>query len=655
MQVARRLYNRRKANALCKEMSKKGHHIRHLLRGGGARSRISFTCSRCLLVARTVAQLGTFRSLRCDSSHRAVTLRSTGKRRLFGALGRNGRLLLKRIWGLTQSEHKLLLRRAARCKRQAEGDWLRDVTEDGDVEPNPGPSDSSASTVIRPMHIAFLNVGGCSNMFEALDFVTSRPKDQRPAIFAFAETRADPSSQVSATKKALRGGFKVWWIGSTKGAYANDHQAWLGGICVGVDLSLSCLHLASWSNHQGSLMQLDVGSFNLLVGWRRPNGERDLFDTELLAWTSQATAMGRTAVLIGDWNDEPSESPLQHLGVVFEAPREGHGALIPSRWHGQRSIDWTACNDSSTVIKTQFDQCRISDHKLLWMQLHTPFSRRPHYVMVPTPRLDRPEGISVRAWRETLEDVYELISVKWADSADKQWEQLNFTIELAVEHAREALGCEGLVVGGKTRPKGSLPEVIAVESCCRCLRQAGDDGVAIRKLNRFLGRLHEVVRSGAVDEAAYDSLVRKIEETWPADIPRSTFEETLGTVEEAVTKLRQRRRYAGIQSWKNKVSQGGSYAIRWLKNKTGLLPPAVTDSFRGKDVVSRNVSQSIEIIAGFWRRVWWRDQPHRLLECFEEAWERQPPPTAPWGSSRDPLTAVELLRRARCMARDLTA
>ncbi|CAE7372773.1 Pol, partial [Symbiodinium microadriaticum] len=646
MQVARRLYNRRKANALCTEMRKKGHHIRHLLRGGGARSRMTFTCCKCLLVARTLAQLESFRNLRCDCSHREVTLRTTGKRRLYNALDRTGRLLLKRTWGLTQAEHKLLLCRAARCKKQTEGDWLRDVTEDGDVEPNPGPSDSSASVASNPMRVAFLNVGGCSNMFEALDFVTSRPKGQRPAIFAFAETRADPSSQASAAKKALRGGFKAWWVGSNKGACANGRQAWLGGICVGVDLSLSCRHLASWSNHQGSLMQLDVGSFNLLVGWRRPNGERDLFDAELLAWTSQATAMGRTTVLIGDWNDEPAESPLQHLGVVFEAPSESHGVLIPSRWHGQRSIDWTACNDSSTVLKTHFDQCRISDHKLLWMLLHTSFSRQPHHVMVPTSRLHCPEEISVRAWREA----YDQISVEWADSADEQWEQLNFTIELAVKHAREALGCKGLEGGGKTRPKGSLPEVIAVDSCRGCSHHTGDEGVAIRRLSRFLGRLHEVVRSGDVDEATYDSLVNKTRRTWPAEIPRSCYEEAIVNVEKAVTKLRQRRRYAGIQAWKNKVSQGGGDAIRWLKNKTGLLPPAVADSFGGTDMVSRNVAESIEIIAGFWRRVWQRVQPHRLLEKFDEAWERQPPPTAPWGPSGDPLTAVELQKRARCKA-----
>ncbi|CAE7265250.1 unnamed protein product [Symbiodinium sp. CCMP2592] len=354
-------------------------------------------------------------------------------------------------------------------------------------------------------------------MFEALDFVTSHSKDQRPAIFAFAETRAAPSSQASATKIALRSGFKVWWIGSTRGAFVNGRQAWLGGICVGVDLSLACLHLASWSHCQGNLLQLEVGSFNLLVGWRRPNEERDLFDAELLTWTSQATALGRTAVLMRDWNDEPSESPLQHLGVVFEAPRGGQGALVPSRWHGWRSIDWTALS------------------------------------------------------RLTLTS---------AGSAT-----MSFCGHCSMLHSLDALGCKDSEVGGRTRPQGSLYVIIDADPLCG-RSHLGDEGVKIRKLSSFLGRLHEAVRCGGGDGAASGSLVRKIDKTWPTDIPCAPFEQAIGIVEEAVAKLRQA-----------KVSQGGSDAIRWLKNEAGLLPPAGSGGESG-GVTSHTVFLTTSTVGG---------------------------------------------------------
>ena len=51
-------------------------------------------------------------------------------------------------------------------------DWVKDLTEDGDVEPNPGPSSS--------FHQWAVNLGGSEHLFETTDLIRG-PSDQAAA------------------------------------------------------------------------------------------------------------------------------------------------------------------------------------------------------------------------------------------------------------------------------------------------------------------------------------------------------------------------------------------------------------------------------------------------------------------------------------------
>ena len=177
--------------------------------------------------------------------------------------------------------------------------------------------------------------------------IASDAVPRRPVVFAFAETRAGPQGQQSATRKALSLGYKTWWwIASTPVPRRGSAcHAYRGGVCVGVRQSVACSLASMWSHRQGELVSLEFGSFSLTAGWRRPQEEHDVFDSELGTLSLAAASRGCSVLVLGDFNDTPEETPLPDLGLFIHAPRDSHG-WIPSRCKGTRAIGWLACNDS---------------------------------------------------------------------------------------------------------------------------------------------------------------------------------------------------------------------------------------------------------------------------------------------------------------------
>ena len=117
-----------------------------LLRGGGeAQPRFFFTCSRCFGVAtrpRRLQQWATPVS-RTPSGTRGESSWQQKLTSSFSRLTRRSRGHLSTIWKLTAAERAYMTSKLRFATKHGPGqDWVKDLTEDGDVEPNPGPSSS---------------------------------------------------------------------------------------------------------------------------------------------------------------------------------------------------------------------------------------------------------------------------------------------------------------------------------------------------------------------------------------------------------------------------------------------------------------------------------------------------------------------------------
>ena len=473
--------------------------------------------------------------------------------------------------------------------------WRRDVTEEG-IEPNPGPYPPSSASRLAGTCMN-LNVGGCTNAFAALDMVNSL--NNKPGVWGLAEVRASPSEQTALTKKASRMGYRTWWVPAAQGARQLGAPNWKGGLCVGVHEDIGCLLMATWQHEEGELIMLDFRHFHLMVAWRRPDCTREAFDSEVAFSAGHATASGCSFLALRDWNDEPHES----LFASFLAPTD-QGELVPSRWRGSRPMDWACTNDPCATFEACFLEPRLSNHKCLWLAGSFVFERVGHFVFSPTCHLVQPEGVTLAAWREAVASFFEGVQVEWELDVDVQWAQLAALVELSLKHALASLhgqtetdfrGCGSRDL----RPKGSLAAVVPALRLSRSQAPTTTEGARLQRLASFLGRLHEAVRVQSRSAGETRALLEKIAVTWPTELAASSVEEAIPACEALIQRLRQQRRDHGLSSWRRKVAQGGRDTTRWLKNKAGLLAPALSWTVEAETSTSTTAAGSLELLVNF--------------------------------------------------------
>ena len=472
----------------------------------------------------------------------------------------------------------------------------------------------------------YLNVGGCTNAFAALDMVHSL--DDKPGVWSLAEVRASPSEQAALTRRASRMGYRTWWVSSVQGARQLGAPNWKGGLCVGVHEDIGCLLMAAWQHEEGELIMLDFRHFNLLVAWRRPDCTREAFDSEVALCAGHATASGCPFLAFGDWNDEPHESLFADLGYQFLAPTD-QGQLVPSRWRRSRPIDWACTN----AFEAFFLEPRLSDHKCLWLAGSFVFERVGHFVFSPTCHLVKPEGVALAACKEAVASFFEGVQVEWEPDVDVQWAQLAALVELSLKHALVSL--HGQIEnashgfdGHGLRPKGSLAAVVpALYPCGKA--PAVTEGARLQRLAAFLGRLHEAVRvqNHPVEETR--ALLNKIAATWPSELAVSTVEEAIPECEALILRLRQQRRDHSLSSWRNKMAQGGR------------------DTTRANTSTSTSTAGSLELLVSFWQQIWHRPVSEDHDAQLARLWDGYPPAQAAWPGDQGPLRDAELLQRAR--------
>ncbi|CAE7539387.1 unnamed protein product [Symbiodinium sp. CCMP2456] len=466
-----------------------------------------------------------------------------------------------------------------------------------------------------------LNTGGCANAFETLElFQTFKTQ---PSVWSLAEIRASPSEQTALTKRANRMGYRVWCVPSTQGARQQGPTNWKGGLLVGVKEGVCCKQMATWCCEEGDLLQLDFGYFRYVAAWRRPGGLRDAFDAEVTLWASHAVATGHS----------------------FE-----QGRYLASRWKGPRAIDWAMNNDPQATFKAEFLEPRISDHKCLWIEGSFGFERVGQFSLRRTRDLSRPEHVPLTTWREAVAAYFHDLEVVWGDDVDVQWAQLAAQLELSLEAASQMFAettSARPLSRGKHRPKGSVATLAAASGDPACKGHNTNEGAQLRKLSTCLGRLHEAKRLQQHPVADGAEVMAKLRATWPSDLSASNIDAAILECEANILKLRQQRRDFGLTSWRAKMAQGRREATRWLRNKAGLLAPALQSTVRGVTTTSSSTPGSLELIVAFWRKVWQRQLPDDLHEQLGQMWAEHPPPQAAWPGDQGPLQAHEMMQRAR--------
>ena len=234
--------------------------------------------------------------------------------------------------------------------------------------------------------------------------------------------------------------------------------------------------------------------------------------------------------------------------------------------------------------------------------------------------------------------------MEWEHDVNVQWAQLAALVELsflASLHGQTENALHGFD-GHGLRPKGSLAAVVPAlrPSCGQA--PAVTEGARLQRLASFLGRLHEAVRVQSRPVGETRALLDKIAATWPSELAVSSVEEAIPACEALIQGLRQQRRDHSLSSWRSKMAQKGRDTTRWLKNKAGLLVPALSWTVGAETSTSTSTAGFLELLVSFWRQIWHRpvsEDPHTQLA---QLWDGYPPPQAAWPGDQGPLRDVSV-------------
>ena len=602
-----------------------GHNVRVLLRAEKSEPepRLLFTCSRCFVVKMRLHRLQRW-TQRCTpeaslQTKRQKQLKTLGPKRaqLYTQFDKRSRRKLCDIWNMCAAERSQLQARVQLLSKQGPANqWIRDVTADGDVEPNPGPSSSSSAATAdrdtdawsRPFEQWYVNLGGCEKLYEMLEMMEAQAGRDRPAAVCLAETRTSPADQARITRKLQVLGYNSFWSPAVTSAQRGPKAYWRGGLCIATARHVPCRQVAEWSGDAGHIIALDYESFRAVGIWRRPGQDRTPFDEQLGQLFAQAAASHSTCVAYGDFNDEPDESALPELDLRLTAPTEGN--YVPSRWDGSRSLDWAVTNDHTLQMEAEFREEKLGDHKILRLSWQVVFSRQPCYVLTPTHRYAKPDGVSDQVWRDEIQHFFEEVEIEWTEDVEKDWLLLTTLLSDSLSYAGEMMQGAPSQSRRRLRPKGSLPQVEQVVPTGRAAGRHNAEGRLIQKLARFFGRLLEARRQGEPSPA----LQARIFKDWPTEIRRDTFDRAAEATSDLLSATRRTRKSQALKDWRARMAQGGKATTSWLKGGSCALPGAITDTEAGITTTSRTTAEAIGLLRRFWQRVWQRPEPPDLLE-----------------------------------------
>eukprot|EP00435_Cladocopium_sp_Y103_P009580 s2085_g2.t1 len=159
------------------------------------------TCRRCTVYWLNSILL--FQKQKHQKCHgplkRQQLFNSSGRRPAWKQATLARRQQLSKVWNITKQELKDL-NSSGKSKRSVPRSvfWKKDLTADGDIEPNPG-----------PLRLASLNCQGKNNAFNALPVLTSQFD-----LVLLQETNFSLRDAQNFSRQALQLGFRTWHAGN---------------------------------------------------------------------------------------------------------------------------------------------------------------------------------------------------------------------------------------------------------------------------------------------------------------------------------------------------------------------------------------------------------------------------------------------------------
>ena len=600
--------------------------------------REQFSCAACTFMAQKWKEI---RQHQCRQEvgrkamlqdHRRIAFWSRNREKkpdVIGCLVSNWKLTLHEVKSLEKNLENVGGRKRI-CPIQ-KCSWFKDVTQDGDVHPNPGPSDC------RHLTAFMINAQGASNSWAVARWTIKH----RPCLVVIQEVAMCSRKSADLSRFMLQHGYRSWFAVPPTVNNVRGQEHTFGGVGIFVRRDKSAFQIQQKVCADGQAIMLQLDHAVVIGAYVPPRSQESEIVLEMDNWVASTNS---PTLLMGDFNTLPDFanrwSHIRGAGAPC-AVRDEQGNLLPTRWDGSRCIDWLWCSHPPMIENLEFDDAKFTDHKALKFKVKYDQSRVLAFKPVKTRNLLPTTDISQNSWKEAME-------VAWSDaecppfsSTDCEWEHFCRIAEQA--HVRALEVCNTHPSRPKlTRVKGSDFQVEELEP--KTFRLTQHATLRELKLRKLLGRVSEALEQLRRGRRAPQVVYKKI---WQHQFVRDrNFQSLQAVADWTELELRTHVKNAqleNLQRWRAQMRSSVQEAGRWVKKTTSLPVTSVFEPAYKHGKASSSNQETLQAVQCFWQSIWTREKPD-VQEAFD-FWRGgvEPPVPLEW----EPLSAAELQEQAK--------
>ena len=321
---------------------------------------------------------------------------------------------------------------------------------------------------------------------------------------------------------------------------------------------------------------------------------------------------------LGDSNEVPGDSVIQTTLESYGGRVLAQG--IPTRWEGNREIDWVASDFPSQVSSPFCPDLHFSDHKVVQCSVDIKAREGITGNLLGSASWRKPQGLTTAQWRDALEKAWEELSPETPCeecSCQQQWDEFMLLLdqlfrrslgsvihEIPSESERHA--CQQQVWHGRAKAQ---PPKWTQRPWVRRGPLSSDANMAIRKARRRLARMYELLRwcnHPAQTRTQTSSAARALSRSlgYQGQLDREHLKQVLPAlileVKTAVHAQVRSSRQTKLKNWKDNLLHEPGALGQWLRKREA---PQVS-RLKNQQQIADSPTTGAAMVASFWTKFW---------------------------------------------------
>ena len=514
------------------------------------------------------------------------------------------------IWGISVAD-------ATAWHRANSQGWTRDLTQDGDIHPHPGPQ----------LHVVSINAGGLAGTWRAVEEFISVGKVD---VLGVQEVAASDSDLLALRRTALKNGYRMFHVAGNPTRDGRGAVRQRGGVALFVRLIFRIRPAISFVGLDSQCVGVWLDGWLLATAYAPPGYKEEPvleLASGLLEWFSTSVPFSQPWLVFGDFNEVVGASKVQialsAFGGMSVSPDK------PTRWEGRRCVDWALTNRPLACDHPELLDVALSDHIPVSLVLNNVGHQVELGSLLRTAQLVCPQGVDHALWEKAIvvnwNDNSEIqnfvthLETSDAISVQEEWDRFQLLLTCCVLDAYDWLSNVGLLspevrsvcsrMARQTVWKGQLA-AYKRSSCAQAgvRHQVGE--LAVRKKRRLLARCFQYKRLmcrslesqlSAVQVVELVALKKQLGKVFGDNLSLRDVLEHVRAIQGELRRLEESNRNANISNWRRKMIAADAELSRWLKSRSSPIGVSVLDQ-QGR--LAESDVDAAQVVHDYWSGFW---------------------------------------------------